>query len=204
MCWTFLASKGRDVFGPAVGQPDGRLTAGAGSVNGARSDQNNYTLDGLDDNNQNKRLRVRRSLAINARLGGRVSRGHHKFQRRLGPLLRCTSGLWSRAAVQIRFTEALMNIIAPPTSSANDWFNKHAELITDQPNVPGKFLRNTFGGSFGVPVLKDKLFFFLATEGQRTAETPRRFVKCQPRLRQGNLTSLKYVQGGKYAVQREH
>lgn len=26
----------------------------SGSVNGARSDQNNYTLDGLDDNNQNK------------------------------------------------------------------------------------------------------------------------------------------------------
>jgi len=44
-----------------------------------------------------------------------------------------------------------MNIIRPTNIVANDWFNKHAELENGQPNVPGKFLRNTFGGSFGGP-----------------------------------------------------
>jgi hypothetical protein len=37
-------------------------------------------------------------------------------------------------------------------------------------NLPGKLIRNTFGGTFGGPVKKDKLFFFFNYEGQRTAE----------------------------------
>lgn len=80
---------------------------------------------------------------------------------------------------------------------ANDWFNKHSELQTGQPNVPGRFLRNTFGGSFGGPVMKDKLFFFLAYEGQRTAESTQvtREVPTAS-LRQGNVTYL--TQAGTY------
>ncbi len=38
------------------------------------------------------------------------------------------------------------------------------------PNVPGFVLRNTFGGTIGGPLKKDRLFFFAAYEGQRTAD----------------------------------
>ena len=53
---------------------------------------------------------------------------------------------------------------------ANDWFNKQAELNAGLPNVPGFVLRNTFGGTIGGPIKKDRLFFFAAYEGQRTAD----------------------------------
>ncbi len=35
---------------------------------------------------------------------------------------------------------------------------------------PGFVLRNTFGGTIGGPIKKDRLFFFAAYEGQRTAD----------------------------------
>ena len=52
---------------------------------------------------------------------------------------------------------------------ANDWFNKQSNLETGQPNRPGFILRNTFGGTIGGPIKKDRSFFFVAYEGQRTA-----------------------------------
>jgi hypothetical protein len=55
-------------------------------------------------------------------------------------------------------------------TAANDWFNKQAELSNGLPNVPGKVIRNTFGGSLGGPIKKDRLFFFGTYEGQRLAE----------------------------------
>ena len=58
-------------------------------------------------------------------------------------------------------------------TAANNWFNKQAEIGEGLPNVPGKLIRNTFGGTFGGPFKKDKLFFFFNYEGQRTAENNR-------------------------------
>src|SRR5882672_350576 len=42
----------------------------------------------------------------------------------------------------------------PTVTAANDWFNKQAELSNGLPNVPGKVIRNTFGGSLGGPIKK--------------------------------------------------
>src|SRR5208337_5222775 len=53
---------------------------------------------------------------------------------------------------------------------ANDWFNKHTELKNGLPNVPGQLIRNTFGTAVGGPIRKDRVFFFLSYEGQRTRE----------------------------------
>jgi hypothetical protein len=58
----------------------------------------------------------------------------------------------------------------PTNTVANNWFNKQAEIGSGEPNVAPKLLRNTFGGSFGAPIKKDKIFYFVAFEGQRTAE----------------------------------
>ena len=141
----------------------------SGSVNGARSDQNNYTLDGLDDNNQNKGYAFEGVI--------RSTRDSVEEFRVVTTNSNADSGRSSGAQVAL-VTRSGTNSLhgsayeyhRPTNIVANDWFNKQSELQTGQPNVPGKFLRNTFGGSFGGPVLKDKLFFFLAYEGQRTAE----------------------------------
>ncbi len=58
----------------------------------------------------------------------------------------------------------------PTFTAANDWFNKEAQLQAGLPNVPGKVVRNTFGGSIGGPIKKDRLFYFATYEGQRQAE----------------------------------
>src|SRR5258706_13661246 len=167
----------------------------SGSVNGARSDQNNYTLDGLDDNNQNKGYAFEGVL--------RSTRDSVEEFRVVTTNSNADSGRSSGAQVALvtrggtnSFHGSAYEYHRPTNMVANDWFNKHSELQNGQPNVPGKFLRNTFGGSFGGPVLKDKLFFFLAYEGQRTAEN-KQVTREVPTasLRQGNLTYCKSVPG---------
>ena len=65
---------------------------------------------------------------------------------------------------------SLYEYYRPNFDVANDWFNKQAELEAGLPNVPGFILRNTFGGTVGGPIKKDRAFFFIAYEGQRTSD----------------------------------
>jgi hypothetical protein len=162
----------------------------SGSVNGARSDQNNYTLDGLDDNNQNKGYAFEGIL--------RSTRDSVEEFRVVTTNSNADSGRSSGAQVALvtrsgtnSFHGSAYEYHRPTNMVANDWFNKHSELQNGLPNTPGKFLRNTFGGSFGGPILKDKLFLFLAYEGQRTSESTQvtREVPTAS-LRQGNVTYL--------------
>lgn len=44
--------------------------------------------------------------------------------------------------------------------NANDFFNKYTQLSQGQPNKQQVYNQNQFGGSFGGPAIKDKLFFF--------------------------------------------
>ncbi len=46
--------------------------------------------------------------------------------------------------------------------NAADYFIKFSELQRGQPNKPGPFNQNQFGGTIGGPVKKDKLFFFVS------------------------------------------
>jgi hypothetical protein len=57
--------------------------------------------------------------------------------------------------------------------------------------VPGFILRNTFGGTVGGPIKKDRAFFFIAYEGQRTSDASQvtREVPTQS-LRDGFLKYL--------------
>jgi Carboxypeptidase regulatory-like domain len=141
-----------------------------GSVNGARSDQTNVVLDGVDNNDQAgfgqpfqgalrtpldsiQELRVTTSNA-NADAGRssgaqviEVTRsGTNKFH---GSVYEYNRGL---------------------VRAANDWFNKQSQLQSGNPNVPGKVIRNTFGARVGGPIWKDRVYFFTNYEGQRTRE----------------------------------
>jgi hypothetical protein len=49
--------------------------------------------------------------------------------------------------------------------NANDWFNKLSEVTSGQPNKRGVLDQNQFGGVFGGPVKKGKLFFFVSYQG---------------------------------------
>jgi Carboxypeptidase regulatory-like domain len=52
--------------------------------------------------------------------------------------------------------------------NANDYFYKYTEKnVLNVPNKPQTLKQNTFGGTFGGPILKDKLFFFGSYQGFR-------------------------------------
>jgi Carboxypeptidase regulatory-like domain/TonB dependent receptor len=141
----------------------------SGAVDGARSDQSNVTLDGLDDNDQNA------GYAFSGVL--RSTRDSVEEFRVVTTNSNADSGRSSGAQVSLvtrsgtnSYHGSVYEYYRPTNTVANDWFNKQAELASGEPNIPPKFLRNTFGGSFGAPLKKDKLFYFVAYEGQRTAE----------------------------------
>ena len=138
----------------------------SGSVNGGRSDQGNITLDGLDDNDQ---------------IGGTAFTGVLRSTLDSTEEFRVTtsngtaaSGRSSGAQVSLvtksgtnQYHGALYEYYRPTNTVANNWFNKYQELLLGEPNVPQKYVQNTFGGALGGPIKKDKLYFFFNYEGLR-------------------------------------
>src|SRR5580658_1596566 len=162
----------------------------SGSVDGARSDQSNVTLDGVDDNDQNA------GYAFSGVL--RSTRDSVEEFRVVTTNSNADSGRSSGAQVSLvtrsgtnAYHGSLYGYYRPTNTVANNWFNKQAEVSSGEPNIPPKLLRNTFGGSFGAPLKKDKLFYFAAYEGQRTAED-QQITQEVPMagFRAGNLTYL--------------
>jgi hypothetical protein len=140
-----------------------------GAVNGARSDQSNITLDGLDDNDQLEGFAFEGAMrtTLDSLQEFKVTTGNYDAE----------SGRSSGAQVNLvtksgtnAFHGSAYEYYRPNFTVANDWFNKQSELANNEPNVPGFILRNTFGATFGGPIKKDRLFFFLAYEGQRTSD----------------------------------
>ena len=160
----------------------------SGSVNGARSDQTNVTLDGIDDNDQTQGLAFTGALRAtldslqefrvttsNATAdAGRSSGGQVALVTKSG-----TNSIHGTAYWYYR----------PPFGAANDWFNENAEVAQGLPNKPPFLLRNTFGATFGGPIKKNRLFYFLAYEGQRTRENLQvTRVVPSSNLRNGSVT----------------
>jgi hypothetical protein len=140
----------------------------SGSVSGGRSDQGNITLDGMDDNDQ---------IAGTAFTGVlRATLDSTEEFRVTTANGTADSGRSSGAQVSIvtksgtnQFHGALYEYYRPTNTVANQWFNKLQQLSSGEPNRPQKYVMNTFGGSVGGPIKKDKLFFFFNYEGQRRA-----------------------------------
>ncbi len=140
-----------------------------GTVSGARSDQTNLTLDGVDNNDQilpaafSGALRTPidsvaefRVVTSNANADtGRSSGGQANVVTKSGSnSLHGTLYEYNRNSF----------------GQANEWLVKQAQLGSGEPNRPGKLIRNTYGASLGGPLKKDKLFYFGNYEGQRTNE----------------------------------
>ena len=140
-----------------------------GSVAGARSDQTNVTLDGLDNNDQ---------LLGNAFQGAlRAPLDSIQEFRVTTSNSNADAGRSSGAQVSLvtksgtnKFHGSLYEYNRSNLGQANDWFNEQAQLQSGLPNRPGPLVRNTFGAWVGGPIKKDRLFFFGGYEGQRTNE----------------------------------
>ncbi len=141
----------------------------SGSTAGARSDQNNSTLDGLDNNDQV------RGYAFTGVLRSTLDSVQEFRVTTSG--LNAEDGRSSGAQINIltksgtnQFHGSVYGRTRDLITPANDWFNKQAELAQGLPNVPGTLDRDTYGASLGGPLRKNKLFFFTTYEGEKVNE----------------------------------
>jgi len=159
----------------------------SGAVSGARSDQSNVTLDGVDNNDQ------RQGYAFTGVLRSTLD-SLEEF-RVTTTDANAESGRSSGAQVVLvtksgtnQLHGSIYEYNRTNFGHANDIFNKTAQLQAGLPNKAAPLIRNTFGGSLGGPIKHDRLFYFLNYEGQRTAENKQIFQTVPTQsFRDGNL-----------------
>jgi hypothetical protein len=171
-------------------QIDQTVDSRSGAVAGARSDQSNITLDGIDDNDQENGFAFTSVLrsTLDSVEEFRVTTTNSNSD----------SGRGSGAQIAIitksgtnQFHGSLYEYNRNTATAANDWFNKQAQLSSGLPNRPGQLIRNTFGAALGGPISKNRLFFFLNFEQQRTAENQQETQTVPTNsLRAGNVNYL--------------
>ena len=140
-----------------------------GAVNGARSDQSNITLDGVDVNDQSSGYAFTSVLPVtlDSVQEFRVTTSNYNADEGEGSGAQVS--LVTKSGTN-NWHGSLYEYHRNTITSANDYFVKQAELTTGQPNTPDKLLRNIFGVSVGGPIEKNRLFFFVNYEGTRERE----------------------------------
>ncbi|HEY1902417.1 MAG TPA: carboxypeptidase-like regulatory domain-containing protein [Terracidiphilus sp.] len=131
-----------------------------GAVTGARVDQDNVTLDGLDVNDNE-------TGQFGAIVGNAPVDSVQEFRGvSAGPLSSAGGGgggqfeLVTRSGTN-QFHGALVEYHRDTDTEANDWFSNNAGV----PRAP--LIRNQFGGNVGGPILHDRLFFFFDYNARR-------------------------------------
>ena len=154
-----------DLLDPKVKDQDSRN----GAVNGARSDQSNITLDGVDVNDQNNGYAFTSVLPVtlDSVQEFRVTTSNYNADQGEGSGAQVA--LVTKSGTN-NFHGSAYEYHRNTITSANDYFVKNAQTLTGAPNVPDKLLRNIFGVSLGGPIKKDRAFFFVNYEGTRRRE----------------------------------
>ena len=149
-----------------------------GYVAGARTDQSNVTLDGVDINDAQTNAIADINAIPNGGVGQLIAPQSHPVIRLNAEAIeefRVTTV--GANAVQGRSSGAQISLVTKSGSNdwhgalfwanrntattANDFFNNRSGV--DRP----KLIRNTFGGAVGGPIIKDKFFFFYSYEARR-------------------------------------
>jgi hypothetical protein len=166
-----------------------------GAVNGARSDQSNITLDGVDVNDQANGYAFTSVLPVtlDSVQEFRVTTTNYGADQGQGSGAQVT--LVTKSGTN-RFHGSAYEYVRNSFTSANDYLVKGAQIRDGQPNKPLKLNRNIFGVSVGGPLRKDRLFFFANYEGTRERED-QSIVRSipTPSMCQGNISYLN-VNGG--------
>jgi hypothetical protein len=140
-----------------------------GAVNGARSDQSNITLDGVDVNDQANGYAFTSVLPVTLDSVQEFRVTTTNYNADQGDGSGAQVALVTKSGTNV-FHGSLYEYHRNTITSANDYFIKGAEVAAGQRNVPDKLLRNIFGLSLGGPLKKDRLFFFANYEGTRLRE----------------------------------
>ncbi|MGO4516904.1 carboxypeptidase regulatory-like domain-containing protein [Terriglobus sp. 2YAB30_2] len=164
---TFLGRSDGSSSGTSGGNTSSDSRSGA--VNGARSDQSNVTLDGVDVNDENygyafdSVLRMTQDSVAEFRVT--TSNPNAEAGRSSGAQIT----LITKSGTN-RLHGSVYEYNRNASFTANDWFNKRTQLANGQSNRPPALVRNIFGAAIGGPIKRDKLFFFLNYEGRRDSQ----------------------------------
>jgi len=130
-----------------------------GSVAGARADQQSVTLDGIDVNDPQLSTAYTSAIRMTqeALQEFRVSTSNYNAEmgRSSGPQV----SLITRSGTN-QFDGSGYWTLRRTATSSNEYFLKLSQLASGQPSVAPKLDKDIFGGSFGGPIRRNKLFFF--------------------------------------------
>jgi hypothetical protein len=143
-----------------------------GAVNGARSDQSNVTLDGVDVNDQSNGYAFTSVLPVTQDSVEEFRVTTTNYGADQGQGSGAQVALVTKSGTNA-FHGSLYEYLRNTVTSANDYLVKQSELNIGLPNKPLRLNRNIFGASVGGPVRKDRLFFFTNYEGTREREQQR-------------------------------
>lgn len=168
--------------GPVNGgsTPTNGNAGGDFAVNGTRGDQNNFILDGIDNNsNDNGDLSIVTSVDAIAEFKVQTANYSAEFGRSGGAVINATTQSGTN-----QFHGDAWEFVRNDEFDARGFFEP-----ASQPKAPYK--QNQFGGTLGGPIKRDKAFFFVDYEGTRIhqAETD---IATVPTLeeRTGNFSGI--------------
>jgi hypothetical protein len=160
----------------------------SGAVTGARSDQTNVTLDGIDVNDQQTGEPFKSVLPVTP---DSVQEFRFITSNPTAPFGRSSAGqisMITRSGTNI-FHGSAYEYHRNTVTSANSFFNNSTiDPVTGKTVERPKLIRNVFGGSLGGPINKNRLFFFFNFEDTVTRrEEPQLRLVPSSTLRQGIL-----------------
>jgi hypothetical protein len=166
-------------------QPATGSRVGGFSANGQRATQNNYMVNGVDNNDMEIASQGRQAEVVKPIVDAveefkvQTNAYSAEFGRAAGGVL----NLKIKSGTNT-FHGSAWEFIRNEAMDARDYFNSGS-----QPKAP--FKRNQFGGTIGGPVIKNKLFFFEALEWERRRESAS-VVNTLPtlKMRQGDFSEL--------------
>ena len=162
--FTFLAQLGAGTQTPQA-DTRGNAASGAFSANGLRPAQNNYLLDGIDNNSNavdflnGTNFIVLPPVDAIAEFKVQTADFSADLGRAGGAVLNATIKSGTNS-----IHGALWEFFRNDKLDAADWFEDNAGI------KKGELRQNQFGGSIGGPILKNKIFFFGDYEGLRRVQ----------------------------------
>ena len=180
--WVFIAQ-----LGAGVAPPSGARGAGTGdfAAGGSRSDENNFILDGVDNNVNVVDFLNGASFNVNpppdalAEVKIQTSSYSAEFGHSSGAVVNASIKSGTNS-----FHGSLWEYLR------NDAFNTHEYFDTPGEKLP-EYRQNLFGGTLGGPLLKNHLFFFGDVQGNRIVNGNNIIETVPTQLeRQGNFSQL--------------
>jgi Carboxypeptidase regulatory-like domain/TonB dependent receptor len=165
---------------------------GVVAVNGNREQENNYTIEGADDNEpQNNLIAYNPAPDAIAELrvvsaNANASYGNANGGAVVTILKSGTNGLHG----------SLYDLLENQNMDANQWQNGLLLCLQCNPPTPAspitKYTQNIFGGTIGGPIIRNKLFFFGDYEGVRnhTAQGLQQTSVLTPAMLAGDFSAL--------------